>query len=164
MFSLAYKYRSYWEEVSEVRSLPTLTQFATETPLASSPDLDTVWLLDNLALGWIEYRVLWQQILTADNLAYVEAIAALSPDRFYFPPDLWAQIVYDFMLVFNQGEVDPNQVINALFPLYQGRLAAFSQEIAGLASVGREGTVAAQAVEFEETRTYLKKRWCSYKP
>jgi hypothetical protein len=164
MFSLVYKYRSYWEDITEVRSLPTLTQFAMETPLRTTSEMDVVWLLDNLALGWIEYRVLWQQILTTDNLAYVEAIAALPPDRFYFPPDLWAQIVYDFILIFNEGEIDPNQVINALFPLYQGRLAAFIQEVAGLATVGREGTVAAQAVEFEETRIYLKKRWYSYRP
>jgi hypothetical protein len=51
-----------------------------------------------------------------------------------------------------------------LYPLYQGRLAAFWQEIAGLSLVGREGTIAAQAVEFEETRPYLKKRWQTYRP
>jgi hypothetical protein len=165
IFNLAYKYRNFWKTMIPVHSSPTLTQFASEVnPKPTSHIDDTTWLLDELALGWIEYRVLWQQILTPDNMAYIEALASLPPDRFYFPPDLWAQIVYDFVLVFNKGEVDPVQVVDALFPLYQGRLAAFLQEIAGLASVGREGTVAAQAVEFEETRAYLKKRWVSYQP
>ena len=61
-------------------------------------------------------------------------------------------------------DCDPYQVALSLYPLYQGRLAAFWQEIAGLASVGREGTIAAQAVEFEESRAYLKLRWHTYTP
>ena len=36
--------------------------------------------------------------------------------------------------------------------------------VAGLAAAGREGTVAAQAVEFEESRSYLKRRWREYHP
>ncbi len=164
LFSLAYKYRSCWQDINDVRSLPTLTQFAAEANLGPMPQEDTVWLLDKLALGWIEYRALWQRILTPDNLAQVEVLAALPADRFYFPSDLWARIIYDFIVVFNKGEIDPSQVVASLFPLYQGRLAAFWQEIAGLALVGREGTVAAQAVEFEETRSYLKNRWGAYQP
>ena len=121
-------------------------------------------MLDDLALGWIEYRALWQRILNPDNLAQVEALAALPPDRFYLPSDLWARIIFDFAVVFNKGDCDPYQVVRSLFPLYQGRLAAFNQEIAGLALVGREGTVAAQAVEFEEARPYLRIRWHTYSP
>ncbi len=164
MFSLAYKYQNHWQHINSVRSLPTLTHFAPAANPVPMPEEDMAWLLDNLSLGWIEYRVLWRRILTTDNLAWVEALATLSPDRFHFPSDLWAQIIYDFVVVFNKGEVDPAQVVASLFPLYQGRLAAFQQEVAGLASVGREGTVAAQAVEFEETRDYLKRRWHAYQP
>ena len=99
-----------------------------------------------------------------DNLAQIEALAALPPDQFYLPADLWARIIYDFAVVFNRGDCDPYQVVKSLFPLYQGRLAAFKQEVAGLALVGREGTVAAQAVEFEDARRYLKIRWHTYSP
>jgi hypothetical protein len=72
--------------------------------------------------------------------------------------------MYDFAVVFNKGDCDPYQVSKSLFPLYQGRLAAFRQEVAGLALAGREGTIAAQAVEFEEARPYLKERWHLYPP
>jgi hypothetical protein len=137
MLRLVYDYRQRWEEVNRVDSLSTLTQFFPgDTPFNPAPDIDPTPLLDNLALGWIEYRVLWQQILTPENLAQFEALAALPPDRFYFPGDLWARIIYDFVVVFNKG----------------------------LSIVGYEGTVAAQAVEFEEGRSYLKTRWQAYKP
>lgn len=165
MLRLVYEYRSHWEKVNQIDSVSTLTQFA--APVSAeldSPDLNPTPLLDNLAIGWIEYRGLWQQILTPDNLAWLEALAALPPDRFYFPCDLWTKIIYDYAVVFNKGECDPHQVIDSLLPLYQGRLAAFTQEIAGLSVVGYEGTVAAQAVEFEESRAYLNKRWQAYQP
>ncbi|MCL4299641.1 MAG: hypothetical protein KJ077_28150 [Anaerolineae bacterium] len=167
MLRLVYDYRQHWLDVSTFDSISTLTEFV--SPLSSSAasslaasEVDPAPLLDDLALGWMEYRLLWQQILTPTNLASIEALAALPPDRFYFPADLWARIVYDFAVVFNKGECDPSQVVSSLWPLYQGRLAAFGQEVAGLSVVGYEGTVAAQAVEFEETRSYLKDRWQAY--
>lgn len=164
MFHLVFRYRDVWQNVTNVRSLSTLTRFATEANLEPVPQEDIIQLLDNLALGWIEYRALWQRILTPDNLVQVEALAALPADRFYFPPDLWTRIIYDFVVVFNKGDADPAQVVDALLPLYQGRLAAFWYEVEGLSTAGREGTVAAQAVEFEESRSYLARRWRTYQP
>jgi len=163
LFSLAHRYKSYWKKANRIYSLPTLTAFATAPNPIPEPEQNVSDLLDQLALGWIEYRLLWKQVLAPENLAQVEALAALPPDRFYFPADLWAKIIYDFVVVFNKGEADPAQIVRSLLPLYQGRLAAFGQEVAGLAPVGREGTVAAQAVEFEENRAYLKKRWQTYR-
>jgi hypothetical protein len=169
MLRLVYDYRQHWLDVTTFNSLSTLTQFVSPTlsngaNSPSTPEVDPTPLLDDLVLGWMEYRLLWQQVLTPANLASIEALAVLPPDRFYFPADLWARIVYDFAVVFNKGECDPCQVVNSLWPIYQGRLAAFGQEVAGLSVVGYEGTVAAQAVEFEETRPYLKDRWQAYQP
>lgn len=171
LFNLAHHYEDVWQRVNRVQSLPTLTHFSAEASLpqqahpalaASFTEEDAGHLLDNLALGWIEYRALWQRVLTAKNLTQIETLAALPADRFHFPSDLWAKIIYDFVVVFNKGDADPAQIVASLFPLFQGRLAAFQQEIAGLAPVGREGTVAAQAVEFEEARNYLQERWQTY--
>lgn len=166
MLRLVYDYRQHWSDTDSFDSLSTLTQFvspaSTDASLSNATEIDPAPLLDELALGWIEYRALWQQILTPENLTAIEALAALPPDRFYFPADLWARTIYDFAVVFNKGDIDPYQMVSALMPLYQGRLAAFCQEVAGLSLVGHEGTVAAQAVEFEETRPYLRDRWKAY--
>jgi hypothetical protein len=162
MFSQIYQHQHCWQQLPEIRSLPTLTQFAPQIRPTRLMDVNVADLLDNLALGWMEFRRLWQQILIPPHLSQLESLATLPPDQFYFPADLWARIVYDFVTVFNNGDLDPNQVLAALLPLYQGRLAAYSQEVAGLAAVGREGTIAAQAVEFEESRNYLKMRWNDY--
>jgi hypothetical protein len=162
MFSQVYRYRKIWQQLLPTRSSPTLTRFAPAAISNQIFEIDTTDLVDNLALGWMEYRQVWQKILFLPNLIQLEAIAALPPDLFYFPADLWAKIIYDFLTAYNYGDLDPNQVLAALVPVYQGRLVAFSQEVAGLAVVGREGTIAAQALEFEESRKYLKMRWHSH--
>jgi hypothetical protein len=164
MLRQVYEYKSHWTDVEAFYALSTLTQFAPKVDPIFFQEPDFIPLLDELALGWIEYRPLWRLILTPENLKQLETLAALPPDQFYFPPNLWARILYDFAVVFNKGECDPYQVVKALFPIYQGRVAAFWQEIAGLSLIGREGTVAAQAVELEEMRSYLKIRWHTYQP
>ncbi|RME98597.1 MAG: hypothetical protein D6768_16995 [Chloroflexi bacterium] len=103
-------------------------------------------------------------MLTAQNLAQVESLAALPFEQFYFPSDLWARVIFDAVVAFNFSDADPVRLVSALLPLVQGRLAAFWQEVAGLAPVAREGTVAAQAVEFEENRTYFKMCWQANRP
>jgi glucosylglycerate synthase len=156
--------QKYWHNVSRFDSTPTLTKYADKH--YSEPTLETDYepLVDSLALGWIDYRDLWQRIMLPENLATVEALASLTVDRFHFPPNLWARLLYDYAVVYNKGERDPNRIADSLFPLYQGRLASFWQEVAGLTGVGREGTVAAQAVEFEHARGYLEQRWEEYRP
>jgi len=164
LFSLIGQHRPMWQRVNKCCSLSTLTQFSTPTPKLVIPEIDPNFLLDDLALGWIDYRTLWEAILTPNNLTQLESLAALPSDEFYFPPNLWTRIIYDFATVFNKGERDPWQIVKALFPIYQGRLAAYWQEIAGLSTVGSEGTLAAQAAEFEDMRSYLKLRWRTYTP
>ena len=115
-------------------------------------------------VGWTEHRGLWQRVLTPANLAQIEALAKQPTYNFNFPSELWARVVYDFAVVYNKGERDPDRIVDALLPLYQGRLASLWQDVAGLMPVGHEGTVSAQAVEFEAERHYLLGRWQAYQP
>lgn len=155
--------RAVWQTIPPIR--PTLTFAGLPTLVAEPvPIPDVTPLVDALVVGWTEHRALWQRILTPTNLATIEALAAQPPGHFTFPPDLWARMVYDFAVVYNKGERDPDRVVGALLPLYQGRLASLWQDVAGLMPVGREGTVAAQAVEFEAARDYLLARWEAYLP
>jgi hypothetical protein len=156
--------RHLWPHIKQVRSLPTLTEFASRGDHSATPQNDPSEDIEALMLGWMEYRSLWQKVMLPENLAAVEHLASQPIDQFQFPPDPWAKIVYDFAVVFNKGDVDPDTVVTALYPLYRGRLAGFWPEIAGLTAIGRAGTVAAQGVEFEEHRPYLERRWKSYTP
>jgi hypothetical protein len=155
--------QAVWQAMPAIRQTPT---FPGPLPPPAEPVSapDPTPLVDALVVGWTEHRALWQRILTPDNLAAIESLAARPAEHFTFPADLWARVVYDFAVVYNRGERDPDRVVVSLLPLYQGRLASLWQDVAGLMPVGREGTVSAQAVEFEAAREYLLDRWQSYLP
>jgi hypothetical protein len=97
-------------------------------------------------------------------LTRIEALALQPAKSFTFPPDLWARVILDFAVVYNKGELDPDRIVDSLLPLYRGKLASLWHDVAGLTPIGRNGTVAAQAVEFEVARDYLLGRWETYLP
>jgi hypothetical protein len=164
MLRQLYLRQNIWPTVARIKSIPTLTEFVSPTELTTTPQKDCIDYIEALVLGWMEYRQLWKRIMLPENLAAVEYLASQPVDQFYFPPDLWAKIAYDFSVVYNKGERDPDAIAASLYPLYLGRLASFWSEVAGLTAIGRAGTVAAQAVEFEEHIPYLKYRWEKYLP
>jgi hypothetical protein len=155
--------QDFWQTLPPIQQTPTFPgpPPSTQEPV---PVYDVTPLIDVLILGWTEYRALWQQILTPINLAMIETLAVQPVKSFRFPPDLWARVISDFAVVYNKSEHDPDRIVDSLLPLYQGRLASLWQDVAGLMPIGREGTVAAQAVEFETNRDYLLRRWATYRP
>ena len=162
MLRQVYLRQELWPGKTPVKSTPTLSKFAPPVKTVFTSNKDCAEYIEGLALGWIEYRALWKRIMLPEHLLAVEYLTSRSNKQFYFPSDLWAKIAYDFAVVYNKGERDPDAIALALYPLYLGRLASFWGEIAGLSNVGRAGTVAAQAVEFEEHLPYLKYRWDQY--
>jgi hypothetical protein len=163
LLRLVHLRRAFWQAMPAIQQLPSFPGPHTP-PLEPVPKGDVTPLIDALMVGWTEHRALWQRILTPMNLGNIEALAAQPAKSFSFPPDLWARVVLDFAVVYNKGERDPDRIVDSLLPLYQARLASFWHDVAGLTSIGREGTVAAQAVEFEAARDYLLGRWETYLP
>ena len=92
MLRQLYINRRKWLAINCVQSLPTLTEFASGGERLPPPRYDPLNDIESLALGWMEYRPLWQKILLPQNLADVESLAGLSVDQFYFPADLWARV------------------------------------------------------------------------
>jgi len=55
----------------------------------------------------------------------VLSLEADDPERFRFPDDLWARVVYDFALGHHWSVVYRDHLLRSLVPLYLGRTAAF---------------------------------------
>jgi hypothetical protein len=155
--------RAIWQTMPPIQPTPTFPGPPT-SPAEPVPIHDVTPLIDALMVGWTEYRALWQRVLAPTNLSMIETLAIQPASSFAFPPELWARVVFDFAVVYNKGEQDPDRIVDSLLPLYQGRLASLWHDVAGLTAIGREGTVAAQAFVFETSRDYLLERWETYLP
>jgi hypothetical protein len=129
-----------------------------ETPL---PDAELYW---QEGIQGVRYEVekQWMAILHPRTLEVLQEI--LHRRAFHqFDARLWSYILYDFLVVYNLGEGDPDKVLHALYPLYLLRCGAVVTETNG--SLAQWDTVVReQSAIFRQNIEYLVRRWESYVP
>jgi hypothetical protein len=158
LFSLMSRYEKKWKEAKGSQSTAMYGE-----PIAVEPEPVPVTLsamMEKLRAGAEEHEVLWQRVLTAENLAAVKEIAALSDEDYRFPADRWARIVFDFAVAFNKSGLEPAEVIGAMTPLYYGRTAGLVKQSQEMSTAQFEQQVIqTQAQTFEKLKPYLIERW-----
>ncbi len=163
LFRMMDIYRRRWAETRPVRVVPTCG----EPPVVESQKLAgaiTVEMLnDAFHSGARRYRRLWRSTLAPNNLEQVWALVDKARGATQFGSELWARAVFDFAVVYNKGENDPDKVAAALLPLYYARIATILRET-GNKLDAVEKVVQAQAKTFEEQKPYLIHRWQTYVP
>jgi hypothetical protein len=89
-------------------------------------------LLMGFREGAERYGALWEQILQPALLAEVRVLEGRAEDDIALDKATWAHIVMDFAVIFNQGEGDPDKVVEALLPLLYLRCATYLRETEGM--------------------------------
>ncbi|MSP13027.1 MAG: hypothetical protein EXR62_08715 [Chloroflexi bacterium] len=162
LFRLMSVYRRRWPQPQTLNSVPV---FGDDHSL---PEMEVIGdALEELHAayqkGMKRYRRQWKNILHLSNLSAVEKV--LAGDHLgSFPLDLWARVVYDFAVVYNKGEGDPDKVVLALLPLYYARVAAFVVENQGKSNDEVYQSMVDLALVFDRAKPYLVDRWMNYVP
>lgn len=163
LFRLAWLYRRRQREGTNPPPIPLHGRWPPRSHAASNSWPSAAPVLAAAHKGVGRYiNSAWPGILLPETLAKVRESFVNEP--YTFPPDLWAQIVYDFFVVYNKGDGDPDRVIEALFPLYHARLAAFLEAGSTLGETGREALIEEQAASFRNMLPCLLERWATYVP
>ena len=68
-------------------------------------------------------------------------------------------LVYDFVAAHHHGIIDRTHIVQALMPLYRGRVAAFLGEHASAPIAETEQHLERLSEEFQRQRQYLIDRW-----
>ncbi|MCG0275293.1 MAG: glycosidase [Thermosediminibacteraceae bacterium] len=81
------------------------------------------------------YESLFEIVLERDSYDAVKKIAFNEKGGFEFPAELWAKIVYDFLIAYSfQDNVHREDILDALYCIYNGRVAGYAGEILALES------------------------------
>jgi hypothetical protein len=117
-------------------------------------------LIDDMRAGCEHFGVLWSQVLSPETYAGLTEICPMRMGKsgFSFPADLWARVVYDFVVSFRSWKRDKQKLVSMMTPLYYGRAAAFCQDVDELDAKGAEEAVEHQAEAFEDLKPYLAAR------
>lgn len=98
-------------------------------------------------------------ILTADTSAQVKAIALLDAERFRYSAELWVRTLYEFAGSYHRAVLNRDHLVQALVPLYRGRLYSYLVEHAQASAEVMEKDSEMVSQEFERQKPYLVERW-----
>ena len=121
----------------------------------ATPDIAP--MLDAFRLAYTNLHEIWSLVLPPNSLLGLKKLSVLPPENFRMPDNLWARIVYDFILAYRLRTINRGHLLGALTPLYLAWVASHLTLI-------HSGTAPEQHIEdlaaaFETEKPYLVSRW-----
>jgi hypothetical protein len=156
-FTVMDRHQDLWLEVRDSEPVPTVGQ---PQPVSIAPmSVDVRALFEGFRLGVRDLSSIWELILAPDTLGEVLGLDGDDAERFRFPDDLWARVVYDFALGHHYGVVHREHLLRSLVPLYLGRTAAYVTATRQATAEATEQILEATAMAFERQKPYLVEHW-----
>jgi len=100
---------------------------------------------------------IWSLVLPPNSLLMLKRCSALDAAGFRMPDNLWARIVFDFLIAYRLRTINRGHLLGALIPLYLAWVAGHLNLIAS--GTPAERHIEAVAAAFEADKPYLVARW-----
>jgi len=99
--------------------------FLQETTLESRPHLN------QFRRGYTRYyEAVWSRVFSEELFTQLKEAANSTDEEFSFPATLWAQLVFESLIAYHFiPQLEKEDMISSLIPLFDGRLAGFFGEI-----------------------------------
>ena len=100
-----------------------------------------------------------ETILASDTMAEIRSVTAQSEEKCRFSGELWARTLFDFAASHHHAVLNRDHLIQALVPLYRGRIHSFLVEHQDSTAQQMEADTENLCVQFEKQKPYLVERW-----
>jgi hypothetical protein len=124
---------------------------------SSDGSSDVAHMVAAFQLANANLQEIWSLVLPPNSMLSLKRCSTLDPVAFRMPDNLWARIVYDFLIAYRLRTINRGHLLGALIPLYLAW-------VAGHINLTASGTPAEQHIEavaaaFEADKPYLVARW-----
>jgi glucosylglycerate synthase len=157
VFSVMEEYEDLWLSTANWLAVPA--EGPAVLPSDDPVQIDVERMVGAFTRGLRDLGTIWEHVLAPDTLGDVLSLETDDVERFRFPDDLWARVVYDFALGYHWSVVYRDHLLRSLVPLYLGRTAAYVLATRRRDAAASEGALAAVADAFEREKPYLVDRW-----
>jgi hypothetical protein len=149
--------QDYWMGKTGSESVAT---FGPEHELTADEgqSLNADKILEMFQRGVNELEPILSPILTAETHAEIKALAQ-QQEGFRFGVELWVKTLYEFAASYHHSVINRDHLVQALVPIYRGRLYSFLLEHADSSPEEMEADTEALCGEFERQKPYLVERW-----
>ncbi len=153
--------QAYW--LSQTKSAP-VPFFGFEYSVALEPiRVNRKDLLRAFRTGVNQLASVLESIVSRETLQEIDQLAKLSDKEFRFRDELWVKTVYEFASSYHRSVIDRDHLLQALTPLYRGRICSFVAENERAKAAEIERKLEEIGQEFERLRPYLVERWSATK-
>jgi glucosylglycerate synthase len=118
-------------------------------------------LREMFSTGVAELESVFQSILSPSTLAELQRIAGTGEEEFHYPAELWVRTVYEFAAAYQKSVISRDHIIQALAPLFRGRVFTFLMESRNASADDVENNIEGLCLEFERLKPYLLQLWKS---
>jgi hypothetical protein len=155
-FRLAAKNASTWSAVTGSSDVAVIGDVTRVEP--DAVNADAALLVRRFREGADEHGKTWDGALSAGSReAVTRALAEPIPHA--LAGEAWSRIVYDVLAASARDAGRTAALVDALVPLYFGRVAAFIDDATDMDTAGSERLVEEQAIAFEKAKPYLAGRF-----
>jgi hypothetical protein len=148
-----------WSVLTGSQSAPTTG--ADQEVLLEPMRVNRKRLREMFSTGVAELESVFQSILSPATLAELQQIARMGEEGFHYPAELWVRTVYEFAASYQKSVISRDHIIQALAPLFRGRVVAFLTENRNASAGDVENNIESLCLEFERLKPYLLQMWKS---
>ncbi len=146
---------AFWQRF---RSLPPPFQTPpAEVAHGAEAVMEIAPMLQAFRLAYTNLQEIWSLVLPPNSLLGLKRLSVTEAASFRLADNLWARIVYDFLLAYRLRTINRGHLLGALIPLYLAWVASHIN----LTSTGTdpERHIEAVANAFESEKPYMVSRW-----
>jgi hypothetical protein len=149
--------QSVWMNRNGSEPVPT---FGPDHAVSAEPmDLDRARMFEMFQAGVKQLEPILHSILSPETHASIQTIAGLDAQSFRFGADLWVKMLYDFAASYHHAVINRDHLVQALVPLYRGKIYSFLLEHSDSSPPDMEADCENLCVEFERQKPYLMEKW-----
>ncbi|MGH9405418.1 MAG: hypothetical protein ACRD3D_06240 [Terriglobia bacterium] len=157
LFSSLETYENSWRGRTTIETVP-LFGFPSEIDLAPLR-VNRKKAFEMFRNGTPEIAGILAEILSPDILNEILRVAQSEEVSTPFPDELWVKTVYEFAASYHHRVMNRDHLLQALTPLYRGRVSSYLRENRGLPLAELRGRREALQREFERWKPYLVEKW-----
>jgi len=147
----------FWQKLRGSRPVPTFGEPGA-APEQSNP-ADVSRMVESFQLGFRNLQEVWSLVLSPATIVGMKKMTRLAPDQFRMPDELWARMVYDFVLAFRMRVINRDHLLRALTPAYLAWVASYALEVKDAGEEDVEARIETLCLVYEAEKPYFQSRW-----
>ncbi len=151
------EYFTAWNSVTESQAVPTLG--AEYEITLESVRVNRKRLYEMFRSGVADLEPVLASILTAPTLEELKRCANTEEATIPYSDELWAKTVYEFAASYHRTVISRDHIIQALVPLYRGRVHTFLEQSRGASAQKVEQNIETLCQTFERLKPNLLAIW-----